>query len=305
VRYGVRVAAARPPTPTPHGVSPPSLHQPIHLPDWVWQRPEVRRIAADRDVGALFRLAQQYASASQARIAAAVGISQGRVNEIINRRRAVTNIDVLLRVVDGLHLPDDARMVMGLAPARTSTGGALTHSAEIAAVYPDQASVAATIRRRTADAAELDLLAVRGLGLVGLNDSLLRPALSARTTPLRARVVLLDPDCPAARQRASEIGESPHAFAAGIRLALTKLQDIPHTSPAVHLELALHTRVPVWRIIRLDDVQYISAFTDTWEGHKSTVYEIPHTPRGAFSAGFRRMFDDIWANAKPATGGDT
>jgi hypothetical protein len=286
MRYGVRVAAVRPPKPTPRGAPLPSLHQPIHLPDWVWQRLDVQRIAAERDVGALFRLAQQYASASQARIAAAVGISQGRVNEIINRRRAVTHLDVLLRVVDGLHMPDDVRMDMGLAPAHRATSGTLTRSGEIAAVYPDQASVVDTIRRRAAEAAELDVLAVRGLGLFGLNDSLLRQALSSRSTPLHVRVVLLDPDCAAARHRAQEIGESPHAFAAGIRLALTKLEDIAHTNPTVGLKVALHTHVPVWRIIRLDNVQYISAFTGLWEGHESTVYEIPHTPRAPSPPGF-------------------
>jgi hypothetical protein len=47
----------------------------------------------------------------------------------------------------------------------------------------------------------VDVLAVRGLGLLGLNHSLLLGAVAegARDAPLRLRVLLLDPDSAAAR----------------------------------------------------------------------------------------------------------
>src|SRR5690348_2205233 len=82
-----------------------TAHQPIRLPDWAWQRTETRQLLAERDIAALFRLAQRYGSVSQARIAAAVGISQSRVNEIIHGRRGVVNLDVLLRIAEGLNMP--------------------------------------------------------------------------------------------------------------------------------------------------------------------------------------------------------
>jgi hypothetical protein len=145
------------------------------------------------------------------------------------------------------------------------------------------------------------VLAVRGLGIIGLNDSLLCPALISRAVPMRVRVLLLDPDCPVAARRAVEIGESVDAFTAGIRLSLARIAELA-TAHGVDLEVRLHTRLPVWRLIRLDDVLYVSAFDAAWEGHESTVYEIPHAPRGAFWAGFRRLFDDVWDNAKPGIG---
>lgn len=43
---------------------------------------------------------------------------------------------------------------------------------------------------------------------------------------------------------------------------------------------------------------YVSASAATWEGHESTVYEIPSTPGGAFWAVFRRLFDDALDNAR-------
>jgi transcriptional regulator with XRE-family HTH domain len=91
--------------------------EPIHVPDHVWRRHEAALQA--RDVGALFRLAKQYAGASQNRIAAATGVAQSRVNELMNRGGAVTSIEVLQRIADGLDLPDAARLCLGLAPRDT------------------------------------------------------------------------------------------------------------------------------------------------------------------------------------------
>ncbi len=279
----------------------PTQFQPIYVPDWVWQRPETRALLSGRDVAGLFRLAQQFGGVSQARIAAAVGISQSRVNEVINGRREVANLDVLLRIAAGLHMPDGARMAMGLAPLNGSAT-VTEASSEIAGVYPGQAEVAEVIRRRASSANRIDILAVRALGIVGLNDSLIRPALLTREGPVRVRVVLLDPDCGAAVQRAEEIGESHTSFAAGIRLSIARLTEIGTAGAGVDLALRLSSRLPAWRILSMDDVQYVSAFGAAWEGHESTVYEIPRTSRGAFWAGFERLFEDTWQEAAPVIG---
>jgi transcriptional regulator with XRE-family HTH domain len=170
---------------------------------------------------------------------------------------------------------------------------------ETARPYPHQGSVAAEIRRRAATAEQLDVLAVRGLGIIGLNDSLLRPALIRRSDALRVRVLLLDPDCDAAAQRAAEIGESLPAFAAGIRLAVARLAEFSESGTNVDVEVGLYARLPIWRIIRVDDVAWVSSFDARWEGHESTVYEIQHTATGSLWAGYRRQFDDLHAHARP------
>jgi hypothetical protein len=224
------------------------------------------------------------------------------VNEIINGRRTVANLDVLTRIAGGLNMPDDARIALGLAPSRTADLTLASMSGEIARVYPSQHAVAEVLRHRAGEAGELDILAVRALGILGLNDSLLRPVLTSRALPLRLRVLLLDPRCPAAARRASEIGESVASFAAGIDLSLARLREVTATDQTIDLEVGLYDRLPVWRLIRLDDVQYVSAFDAAWEGHESAVYEIPDSPRGAFWAGFRRLFEDIRDNARIVIG---
>ena len=69
---------------------------------------------------------------SQARLATATGIGQGRLNEIINGHRQVARLDVLERIADGLAMPDDARVLFGLAPVHADT---LTGHAEISQVF--------------------------------------------------------------------------------------------------------------------------------------------------------------------------
>ncbi|MGH3631151.1 MAG: hypothetical protein ACRDRL_27380 [Sciscionella sp.] len=81
----------------------------------------------------------------------------------------------------------------------------------------------ADIRTAMASAQTVDVLAVRGLGILGLNDSLLRAAV-IRQRPT-VRVSLLDPDSEAAARRTEEVGESLAAFTVGIRLSIARLRE--------------------------------------------------------------------------------
>src|SRR5205823_11213956 len=127
---------------------------------------------------------QRYSGASQGRIAAATGLLQGRVSEIIHRTRTVTTLELFERIAHGLGMPDDARMLLGLAPCHPAGLDHLGASgrAEILAVYPSQSNARAEIERRAGLATKIDVLAVRGLGILGMNDSLL-PGRRSRTPP--------------------------------------------------------------------------------------------------------------------------
>ncbi|WP_234436283.1 hypothetical protein [Streptomyces sp. NRRL S-813] len=105
-------------------------------------------------------------------------MTQARVNEIINSRREVSRLDVYERIADGLRMPDDARHLLGLAASgeKRTDGPAfdLATLPQVVRVYAAQNSTAQEIQQQAREAEELDVLAVRGLGLIGLNDSLLR-----------------------------------------------------------------------------------------------------------------------------------
>ncbi|MDX2392453.1 XRE family transcriptional regulator [Streptomyces sp. DK15] len=265
---------------------------PISLPNWVWERADVREALRVRDVGAVFRYVQQYGGASQARIATAVGMTQARVNEIINRRREVSRLDVYERIADGVNMPDDARHLLGLAAGREKrSGGAafdLAALPEVVRVYSAQAAARQEIQQLVRAAGELDILAVRGLGLIGLNDSMLRSHLRRHDGKLRVRVLLLDPEAPALVLRAAEIGESAESLASGVRLAETRLRELDEICD---VEVYRYGMLPTWRLIRADSTMFVGAFDAGWEGHESATYKVMETPHGPLFRGFRRMFE--------------
>ncbi|GGZ99423.1 hypothetical protein GCM10010371_68570 [Streptomyces subrutilus] len=272
-------------------------HAPPGLAPWAWERPEVREALRARDVGALLRAVQKYSGASQSRIAGAVGMTQARVSEIIHGRREVGRLDVYERIADGLDMPDDARHLLGLAAARDRRdGGAAVDLAtfpEVVCVYEAQAAAREEIQRHARTAAELDVLAVRGLGLIGLNDSVLRTHLVR--DGVRVRVLLLDPEAPALAQRAAEIGESAESLASGIRLAESRLREL---AGVCDVAVYRYGMLPTWRIIRADDVMFVGAFDAGWEGHQSATYKVVATPHGPLFRGHRRMFEAMVTGAQ-------
>jgi hypothetical protein len=167
---------------------------------------------------------------------------------------------------------------------------------EVVRVYASQASAAQEIQIQARAAAELDVLAVRGLGIVGLNDSLLRGSMTrADGAPPRVRVLLLHPESPAVALRAAEIGESAESLAGGVRLAEARLREL---SGACDLRAYRYRILPTWRIIRLDTTMYVSAFDAGWEDHESATYKVMETPHGPLYRGFRRMFEALIGDAE-------
>jgi transcriptional regulator with XRE-family HTH domain len=89
---------------------------PAISPDF-WSRPEVTAALDRRDIGKLFRLLNALAGMSQTRIGAATGNAQGRVSQIIHGNYEVRTVKSLDRIAEGLGMPDDARVILGLAPS--------------------------------------------------------------------------------------------------------------------------------------------------------------------------------------------
>jgi hypothetical protein len=87
---------------------------PLRVPEGFWWRDDVGNALDHRDIGALFRLLTRNTGASQTRIGTATGMPQGTVCLILNDKRVVSAIDVLERIADGLALPDEARLRLGL-----------------------------------------------------------------------------------------------------------------------------------------------------------------------------------------------
>lgn len=289
-------------------VAPPAF-EPMVVPAQIWERADVRELLRGRDVGGVFRVLRQH-GLSQGRLAATLGMSQGRVSEIARGARSVTTLEVFERIADGLGMPDDARIALGLAPSRPV---GLDHlgpagTAEVAAVYPDQSVAFTDITAAAETAHTVEVLAVRGLGILGLRDSLLRSGITSGS-PKVVRALLLDPESDGAVRRAREIGETPATFRASAVLAVSRLREMAaelgHLDsrdgepPAVSVECYLYSSLPTWRVIALGEVLFVSAFTDDAEGHRSPMYKITHTSSGgALYRGFRRHIDEVRRTAR-------
>ena len=66
----------------------------------------------------------------------------------------------------------------------------------------------------------------------------------------------------------------------------------------VDLDVRLYCSLPIWRVIRVDEITWVSSFGAAWEGHESVIHEIQYTPHGSLWAGYRRQFEDMHANAR-------
>lgn len=93
------------------------ITDPINVPAVLWERPDTVDVLRARDVRRLFHLLRQYAGASQTRIGIACGFSQGKISEIMGGSRQVEKLDVFERIADGLAMPPQARLALGLAPS--------------------------------------------------------------------------------------------------------------------------------------------------------------------------------------------
>jgi Helix-turn-helix domain len=93
------------------------ITDPINVPAALWDRPDTTDTLRARDVRRLFHLLRQYAGASQTRIGIACGFSQGKVSAIMGGSQRVTALEVFERIADGLGMPPQARLALGLAPS--------------------------------------------------------------------------------------------------------------------------------------------------------------------------------------------
>ena len=93
------------------------ITDPVDVPASLWQRPDTIEVLRSRDMRRLFHLLRQYAGASQTRLGIACGLTQGKVSAIMSGSYQVRHLDVFARIADGLGMPAQARLALGLAPA--------------------------------------------------------------------------------------------------------------------------------------------------------------------------------------------
>jgi hypothetical protein len=107
------------------------------VPAVFWRREDVQVALARRDVGRLFTLyTEVFPDCTQTQLALMTEHDRSDISNWIRGRRQgrVSDIEVLTRIADGLRLPDQARVLLGLAPAKAIVSG--LRSEHAAALLP-------------------------------------------------------------------------------------------------------------------------------------------------------------------------
>jgi hypothetical protein len=172
------------------------------------------------------------------------------------------------------------------------------NNSEIEGVYENQAVAEKEIQRLALNARTIDILTIRGLGILGLNDSMLRRQLFDKNNGRkRIRVLLLSPDGVQSPLRAKEVGESSEAFSHGINLAVQRMKELAALDHH-DLEVYLYDRQPCWRLISIDQTHFISVFGPQIEGHRSKMYKINGAKRSTLHEALGRMFEEMCATGQ-------
>jgi hypothetical protein len=85
-----------------------------------WRRRDVQGALARREIGKLFQLYLEcHPACTQTRLAILTEHDRADISNFVRGTRSavVRDIDVLIRIADGLDMPDEARTLLGLAPA--------------------------------------------------------------------------------------------------------------------------------------------------------------------------------------------
>ncbi len=92
----------------------------ILIPASFWQRPETIAALRSRRMGQFFELVHQHTGASQTRIGIhGLHFDPGQDQRCRARRfQEIEDLEVYERIADGLKMPDSARIILGLLPAR-------------------------------------------------------------------------------------------------------------------------------------------------------------------------------------------
>jgi hypothetical protein len=93
---------------------------PAAVPLGFWRRDDVHLALARREVGRLFGIyLGAFTGCTQTQLALLTQHDRSDISNFVRgtRRPRVTDIDVLGRIADGLAMPDEARVLLGLAPA--------------------------------------------------------------------------------------------------------------------------------------------------------------------------------------------
>lgn len=96
------------------------VFDPVAVPATFWRRDETQVALARREIGRLFQIyLDAFPGCTQTQLALLTEHDRSDISNWVRGKRygRVSDIEVLTRIADGLRMPDEARVLLGLAPA--------------------------------------------------------------------------------------------------------------------------------------------------------------------------------------------
>lgn len=276
-----------------------ALAESTALPEEFWADPAVTEALGQRDIGQLFRLVQRATRATQTRIGVSVGLSQAQVSEIISGSRKVSSVDVLARIVGGLHIPEPARSVLFLGDASVvpQRHNDLFGSNDITAVYAMRGLIPRPhwndIVRRGRE--HLWLYGMAELGFA-LDDEVPGILEVAARHGCDIRVLLLDPDFHGTSEIDTDEGSPPGTLVARIRSALARYEQMREKCGA-RMTVRVYHCSPTVSIVRGDDRMLVTPYLRFSVGSNSPSLELRRTSGRMFDR-YIKHFQCTWERAK-------
>lgn len=302
------------------------LLEALALPPDFWRSETLLDALAARDIGHLFRLVQKVTGASQTQMGIVTGLSQAQVSEIMSRKRQVTTIDVIARIVEGFGIPDPARTVLLLGdrkyfqetPQPLGSTAAETQAVNretLAAADSEYSDVIAVHTSRSEFASKMPPSAlfesatrIRAAGL-SLNlicqhysDSELLQILGRGAS---LQCLFLDPTGGAIKTREAEEGYAPGYLSSltdlNIQNLIRRVRDRLPTERREALEIAVYDETVRFNFILVDDELCIAQpYMPEARGVDSPTLVIRRkwTEAGLYPM-FEQVFNSLWERSQP------
>ena len=164
---------------------------------------------------------------------------------------------------------------------------------EIYSMYQFQNESNADMVELIKKASEIDILTIRGLGIIGLNDAVLRKTIrSIGEKKLKIRIIMLSPVSNFVQERANEIGESYEVFIEALKLGINHVKKFGGETHH-DVKIYFYDKRPCWRIIRIDNWYFVSVFAGQIEGHQANVYRVDELKGGTLGKALRRYIENM------------
>jgi len=167
---------------------------PAAVPASFWRRDDVRVTLARREAGRLFALyLEAHQDCTQTQLALLTEHDRSDISNFVRGTRSprVGDIDVLGRIADGLAMPDEARVLLGLAPAE-ATMSSICSGLPVQDVHADAPRSMVTGWYRPTSPARPLRLALCGSRGVGVDDAAVDTAISVVSRLLMNRQCEVD-----------------------------------------------------------------------------------------------------------------